>query len=156
MIESARFNATAQHLSNYFEIFFWIVFGVTIVFGLLVLLLRLREVRLQVISKAAIQNILFSSVVAGQLLLLLAVCYLFWLNYYNPAPVIQFPGDVLADTYWVKDDLEIYFIDENRLQSVEINGRNKEMFWSPLIRSKNIISHLMEHICLSRLRGKFI
>ena len=125
MTESAQFNATTQHLSNYFEIFFWIVFGVTIVFGLLVLLLRMREVSLQAISKAAIQNILFSSVVVGQFFLLLAVCYLFWFNYYNPAPVIQFPGDVLADTYWVKDDLEIYFIDENRLQSVEINGRNK-------------------------------
>ena len=126
MTDSVRFNATAQHLSNYFEIFFWIVIGVTIVFGLLVLLLRLREVNLQAISKAAIQNILFSTVVVGQLFLLLAVWYLFWFNYYNPAPVIQFPGDVLADTYWVKDDLEIYFIEDNRLQSVEINGRNKQ------------------------------
>ena len=98
MTDSARFNAIAQHLSNYFEIFFWIVFGVTIVLGLIVLLVRLREVSLKAIFKAAIQNILFSSVVVGQLFLLLAVCYLFWFNYYNPAPVIQFPGDVLADT----------------------------------------------------------
>lgn len=126
MTDSARFNAIVQQLSNYFEIFFWIVVGVTIVLGMLVLLLRLREVSFQAISKTVIQNILFLFVVAGQLFLLLAVWYLFWFNYYSPAAVIQFPGDVLADTYWVKNDLEIYFIEDNRLRSVEINGRNKQ------------------------------
>ena len=126
MSDEDRFTEIVQQFSNYFELFFWIAIGLTIVFGLVVILLRLREVSFQAISKAAIQNILFSSVVVGQLCLLLAVCYLFWFNYYHPAPVVQFPGDVLADTYWVKDDLEIYFIEENRLCSVEINGRNKQ------------------------------
>lgn len=126
MNDEDRFTGVVQQFSNYFELFFWIAIGLTIVFGLIVILLRLREVSFQAISKAAIQNILFSSVVVGQLCLLLAVCYLFWFNYYHPATVVQFPGDVLADTHWVKDDLEIYFIEENRLHSVEINGRNKQ------------------------------
>ena len=126
MTDDVQVPEIVSHLSNYFELFFWIVVGVTIVFGLVLLLVRMREVNVRAISKAAIQNILLSVVVLGQLLLLLTVGYLFWFNYYHPASVIQFPEDVLADTSWVKDDLKIYFIDANRLQSVEINGRNKQ------------------------------
>ena len=126
MTDEPQVPEVVQHLSDYFEIFFWIVLGLTIVFGLLFILLRMREGRLKVLFKTAVQNIFFSAVVVGQLLLLLAVWYLFWLNYYRPAPVIQFPENVLADTSWVKDDLKIYFIDGNRLQSVEVNGRNKQ------------------------------
>lgn len=126
MSDVAQFSEIVQHLSNYFEIFFGVVIGSTIVFGLVALLLRLREINLKVFSKAAIRNVLFSFVAFGQLLLLFSIWYLFWLNYYHPAAVIQFPEDVLADTSWVKDDLRIYFIGDNRLQSVEINGRNKQ------------------------------
>jgi len=114
------------YLSNYFELLFWIVIGVTFVLGLVMLLLRLREVNLGAIFKTAIHNVLFTFVVLWQSLLLLAVGYLFWFNYYHPAPVIQFPEDVLSGSSWVKDDLKIYFIDDKRLQSVEINGQDKQ------------------------------
>lgn len=126
MIDEARFLDISGRLSNYFEIFFGIVTGVTIVFGLVVLLVRMREVNFRAVSQTAIQNILFFIVTAGQSLLLLAVSYLFWFNYYHPAPAIQFPEDVFADTSWVKDDLKIYFIDGDRLQSIRINGRDKQ------------------------------
>ncbi len=115
-----------SHLSNYFEIFFWLVMGLTIVFGLFWILLRIREINLRVLFRTVIQNILFFVFAVGQLFLLLIVGYLFWLNYYHPAPTVQFPEDVFADTSWVKDDLQIYFIDDNRLQSVQVNGRNKQ------------------------------
>ncbi len=126
MTDEARFNEIVQYLSNYFELFFAIVVGVTIVLGLVALLLRMREVSFQAISRVAIQNILFAVITLGQVLLLVGIWYLFWFNYYHPAAVIQFPEDILANTSWVKDDLKIYYINDNRLQSVEITGRNKQ------------------------------
>ena len=126
MTDEVPLNGIAQYLSNYFEIFFWVVLGLTVVFGLILLLVRLQGVNLRTLSKTALQNVLFLTVTLGQLSLLFGLWYVFWFNYHHPAPVIRFPQDIFADTSWVKNGLKVYFIDENRLRSIEINGRNKQ------------------------------
>ena len=61
MNDEPQVSEVVQHLSNYFEIFFWVVIGITIVLGLLFILLRMREVNLKALSKTAVQNIFFSA-----------------------------------------------------------------------------------------------
>ncbi|MBI5150319.1 MAG: hypothetical protein HZA28_06080 [Candidatus Omnitrophica bacterium] len=125
MIGDQSFSGFTQYLSNYFEIFLGIS-AAFVVFGILIqVLLKIREINFQNIFQRVLRRILVLTVVAGQALLLAIAAYLFWINYKQPAPALEFPGDVLADTSWVRDDLRIYFIDGNSLKAVSVNGQNR-------------------------------
>ncbi len=125
MMGEQNFSGLIQYLSNYFEIFLGVSLAF-IVFGIVIqIFLKLREVDLQNLIQRTLRGVMFFIVVMGQALLLAIAGYLFWTNYKQPAPAIEFPGDILADTSWVRDDLAIYFIDGNSLMAVRVNGRNK-------------------------------
>ena len=121
-----RFNEVVQYLSNHFELFSSVAGAASVLFLLVIISLKFREVSLKELFSLAFHNIMFYSVAVGLASMLSMAGYLFWVNYRHPAPVVQFPGDILPHTHWVRDSLKVYFIDGNTLGSVRINGQDKK------------------------------
>ena len=113
--------------SNHFEIIF-LLWVTSLVFFLVILLaVKMQEKSLRKVLSREINQFLFGLVVAGQIILLGMTGYVYWLNYAAAPPEFRIPEDVLPTTQWVRQDLDIYFIDGQRLYAVDLQGRHKRL-----------------------------
>lgn len=113
-------------LSNYFEPVIYITGCVWILFFFIILALKLKDVSIRRLFYSTVRNILLIAIVVGQIILLVLSGYLYWKNYQQPARELDYSWDVSASTQWVKDDVRIYFIDDNALRSIKINNQDSE------------------------------
>lgn len=113
-------------LSNYFEPVIYITGCAWILFFFIILALKLKDVSIRGLFYSTVRNILLIAIVVGQVILLVLSGYLYWKNYQRPARELDYSWDVSASTQWVKDDVRIYFIDDNALRSIKINNQDSE------------------------------
>ncbi len=117
------FRLTIQFLSDNFEILMAINFSIIFMFLLVLIALKLREVDFSRVA-VYVMNIVVMCIQAFFLILL---TYLYWINYKRPAEILDFSKMLAASTHWVKDDFRIYFIKDNQLKTVGINGNSPKI-----------------------------
>ena len=107
-------------LSNHFELLLAVNF-----FGLIGLLVIFIAARLRYYFLGKILNSsLFYVLLVLQILLVSSTLYVVVKNW-RPKPALDFTAQIVATTRWVQEDLEIFFIDENRLVSIQADGQNR-------------------------------
>jgi len=117
------FRLIIQFLSNNFEILMAINISIIFMFLLVLIALKLREVDFNRVA-VYMMNII---VMCIQAFFLVLFTYLYWINYKSPAEVLDFSKMLSSNTHWVKQNFRIYFIKDNQLKTVGINGSNPKV-----------------------------
>jgi len=124
MIDSA-FRDIVLLLSGHFELIMAFNIGLIIYYILILVFLKLTDRSLRTYLKNALDNLLHSSFLIAQMLILVLMVYLYWYNYLKPADYLVIPGDIEFHTLWAKTKQEIYFIDGNDLLLTKANGEDR-------------------------------
>ena len=125
--EETFINSIIHFVSNNFEVLLYVTFSVLLMLLAVFIALYLKDVSLLLLFRTTFLRVLSAILIGGQLISMGILAYLYWQNYQKPAPELVLPLDIAASTQWVRDDLKIYFIEETKLQSVRINGRDAEV-----------------------------
>ena len=112
------FNLLNTHFESFlaFEILF--VIGFVVIFAAA----RLRE---KVLQKKIINLALFYVLLLLQAVLTVMTVFVVVANF-RPKPPLDFSAQILPSTYWVKEDLTVYFIDGNKLVSIQADGSGRK------------------------------
>jgi len=90
---------------------------------------RLREVTYGGVF-LFIKNILFYTVVVGEIIIIVLCGYIYWMNYESKrVHGVTLAQKVLPETKWVKDKRLIYYILNNDLLSIRANGAGKKYLY---------------------------
>lgn len=111
-------------LSDHFELIITINGAIFLSIVGVWILVKLRDPAFLTALYAVSKKALYFIFVATQVFLFVLYGSLYWRNYKKPAPVLRLDQHVLADTKWVRDNARIYFIDENKLRSIQVNNRD--------------------------------
>jgi len=118
-------------LSNYFEI----ILAANLVLVILYLVTKII-VNIQVNKgfDGAVNQTFRWMVVIGQVILFYIYGYIVWINYKEPIAVLNFPQDVIFNTRWVRDPIKIYYVEDNKLNSIRITGQDSQnIFEAPSV-----------------------
>jgi len=125
-MEKTLFEKTVTFLSNHFELLIYISASLAILFILIFVSVKFSDVKIRKIFHTTVRGVLYTIIIAGQIVLFAILGHLYWKNYQKPAPELELTENIMATTQWVKDNLRVYFIDGDILRSVKINGQGKE------------------------------
>jgi len=128
-METSFIGKVITFLSNHFEIIIYVNCSLAGLFLLGYFGVKFSDEATRKLYGGRIKNVLISAVILGQIVFLGVSVFLYWKNYKVTAPQIPTIGDALPTTYWVHDDVRVYFIDQNHLRSIKINGKDlKDVF----------------------------
>jgi len=123
------FNHIVRNLSQYFELIVALNIASLILIFLLWFTINVIDVsfrsRITNIVRKSFNSFLYNMALFFQLFIIMGLFYIVWVNYYKPAEVLSMPGNVLDNTYWIKNQLMIYFIDETDLLAIKANGYDR-------------------------------
>jgi len=125
-MDNPIFNKIITFTSDHFELMIYVSGYLILIIVLVAVAVKLRDYSLRKFLLSTVQGILFTGIIGGQIMLFVILGYLYWKNYEKPAPQLHLTKDMSATTHWVKDDVTIYFIDENTLRSIKINGKDSD------------------------------
>jgi len=125
-MEKTFFEKTVTFLSNHFEFLVYVNLSLAFLFFLVYVAVKLSDVKTRQFLHEAVRGVLFTVIIVGQILFFTLLGYLYWKNYQKPVPEFELTENITATTQWVKGDLRVYFINNNILRSVKINGLDKE------------------------------
>lgn len=125
-MEKTFFEKIVTFLSNHFEFLIYINVSLAVLLILVFVAVKLSDIKARKFLHAAIRGVLYTVIIVGQITFFTILGYLYWKNYQKPVPEIEFTENITATTHWVKGNLRIYFINDNILRSVKINGQDKE------------------------------
>jgi hypothetical protein len=124
--EDTLVNSIIHFVSNHFEILLYITTSILMLFLAVLVALRLKDVSLWLLFRTTFLRLLSVILISGQLISMGLLTYLYWQNYQKSAQELVLPLDIGASTQWVRDDLRIYFIEDTRLRSVRVNGKDAD------------------------------
>jgi len=125
-MEKTFFEKIIASLSNHFELFIYVNVSLAALFFIIFVAVKLSDDKTRKNFHASVRSVLYTIIIGGQVIFFLLLINLYWKNYQKPAPELDFTENISATTHWVKDDFRVYFIDNNVLRSVKINGQDKE------------------------------
>ena len=129
-MEKTFFGKVVSFLSDHFELLISVNGSILLLFLIVFIALKLRDIDLLKVLYKAFKSALYIIVVIGQFSLFILFGYLYWENYQRPAPPLHLDEHVSASTQWVKNNTRIYFIDNKALRSIKINDRDSEIVFS--------------------------
>ncbi len=113
--------------SNHFELILAIHFACLIIFILLIIAVELSDVAIRSRLYAFLRGAFFISIVIFQMVMMGISISVYWVNYRFPVKEFKFLDDVRTSTQWVRLDIPLYYIqDEKNLQSMTIQTYKKE------------------------------
>ena len=67
-----------------------------------------------------------------EVIFIIVVGRMYWVNYHELDPPLNYPQDVLFDTQWAKGDSTLYFLspDSKQLKIIQVNGENEHVVFS--------------------------
>jgi len=141
-MEETLIEKIVTFLSDHFELLIFVNVSLAAMFILVFVAVKLSDPRTRKFFHATFRGTLFAIIIGGQIIFFAGLGHLYWKNYQKPAPRLELTENIIATTHWVNDDTRIYFIDDNALRSIEINGKGlkdvfqasepvKEYFFSP-------------------------
>lgn len=125
-MEETFFDRIVGILSNQFELLVYINGCLLALYLAVFIALKFRDAAVREFFHSTLRGVLYMVIIVGQVVLFALFGYLYWKNYRRPAPELQLSRDVLASTRWVKSDVRVYFIDNNALRSIRVDGRDSE------------------------------
>jgi len=126
-MEQSSIGKIIEFLSNNFELFMYINGCLAVSILVLIIAVQLRFVSKRKLFRSVIRSTLSLVIVIGQMTSFAVLGYLYWKNYSVPAPELRISDDMSATTLWTNSNFRIYFIEENTLQSIKINGTGSEV-----------------------------
>ncbi|MFA5087820.1 MAG: hypothetical protein WC552_02160 [Candidatus Omnitrophota bacterium] len=118
-----------EFLGTHFEIIFLVNLLALVILAVFFVFSRAREWTVSGIV-VFLRRLLFYTVVAGELIVVISGGYVYWLNYQQKSES-SLTDRVLPNTGWIKDPSTVYFVSDNELLSVQTNGANlKKIFVS--------------------------
>ena len=115
--------AIFHFIGNYFEF----ILVVNLLFVIVYLLMKIvAAMQVERSVHKGVDQILHWLVVTGQAVMLYIYGAMLWINYQAGVPPMKFPQEVIFHTRWIKDPLNVYFVEKNKLKTVRLNGQNLE------------------------------
>lgn len=125
-MEKTFFEKIVTFFSNHFELMMYVNASLAVLFFLVYAAVKLSDGKTRKFLHDAVRGALFTVIIVGQILFFTLLGYLYWKNYQKPIPVVELTESITATTHWVKGNLRVFFINNNILRSVKINGQDKE------------------------------
>jgi len=115
-----------QYVSDNFEILFYSIVAVFFMFIFLVVSIWVSEIPAKRIFRSFVTGFVTFSVCTFLFVAISVSSYVWWKNYHSPNEDLQIPRDILEDTRWVRGHLRVYYVDDNELHSIKINGKDEQ------------------------------
>ena len=113
-------------VSNNFEFLIYVSGSLLAVSLLVYIAVKLRFVEVKKLLYSTFREALLMVVIVGQFGLFAIMGYFYWVNYQKPIPELKLSDKMTSFPHWVEDDLRVYFIYENTLRSIQVDGRKHE------------------------------
>ncbi|MCK5581660.1 MAG: hypothetical protein KAJ18_10370 [Candidatus Omnitrophica bacterium] len=150
-----------QFCNTYFEILLAIMVYLFIGMAVVIVAAKIRNISIKAL-KGRVQSFMFFLVVGVEVLLVFLSAAIFLSNL-GKKPKLDLTARVLASTEWVNDELEIYFIVDKALVSIQSNGSGRrnvfeardeivEYHFSPdgtkilILTTKDLIQHNLKDL----------